>query len=132
MASIVTVGDHATDQREEKEWELSEKRIESEEERRTRQRENEPLLSESLHPRADGRRKRREPEIAKVRMRERRGKSLNDPAPWSRSRSRCRGRWSERTDGVGWGLSWGLGHGMGRYPIDPDKYLRYDRRTKSE
>ena len=106
MASIVTVGDHATDQREEKEWKLSEKRIESEKKRRTRQCENEPLLSESLHPRADCRRERREPEIAKVRMCERRGKSLNDPDPGSR----CRGRCIDRTDGVGWGLYWELGH----------------------
>jgi hypothetical protein len=53
--AIVAVGEDAADERKQDDRQLLQERIEPEEERRVRQRNDEPVLRDDLHPRADAR-----------------------------------------------------------------------------
>ena len=67
FAAIHAVRDDAADQREQKDRNVAEKCVEPEQERRIRDFENEPVLRDLLHPRADARRagaKPQQPEVA--------------------------------------------------------------------
>ncbi len=55
LAAVVAIGEHAADEREEDDRQLLQERVEAEVERRIGQREDQPVLRDDLHPRADGR-----------------------------------------------------------------------------
>ena len=55
LALVVAIGEDAADEREEDDRQLLQERVEAEVERRAGQRQNQPVLRDDLHPRADGR-----------------------------------------------------------------------------
>jgi hypothetical protein len=52
---VVAIGEDAADQREQDDRQLLQERVEAQEERRIRQRDDQPVLRHDLHPRADAR-----------------------------------------------------------------------------
>ena len=64
--AIVAIGDDPADEREQHDRQLLQERVEPEIEGRRRQRQHQPVLGEALHPGADARETRAEPQNAKV------------------------------------------------------------------
>ena len=80
--AIVAVGEHAADEREQDDRQLLQERVEPEEERRRiGQRNDQPVLRDDLHPRADARRAGAEPLDAEVAIGERREHAPQRPRP---------------------------------------------------
>ena len=87
VAAIDAVGDDAADQREQQNGDLAEEAIETEKEGRAGEGEDQPALSDDLHPGADGGGAGANPEEAKIAVME----SLKDAAPhWIQHRLRRR------------------------------------------
>ena len=73
LTPVAAIGDDAADEREEEDGQFAEEGVEAEEKRRRRagHRQDQPVLRDLLHPRADGGRERPEPEHAEISIGER-------------------------------------------------------------
>ncbi len=102
LAPVVAIGEHAADEREQDDRELLQERVEAEVERGIGQREDQPVLRDDLHPRADRRAAGADPLDAEVSI----GESRQHPAHAAFKRRRRPGVGLDRFDRFG-GLSAG-------------------------
>jgi len=95
----VPIGDHTADEHEQHDGQLSEKLVDAQVEVRLGHRKDEPALRVGLHPGADGRSERGEPEKPVVAMRQGAGHAVQ---PGTRRLEFSRGRGRGREGSHGW------------------------------
>ncbi len=96
---VVAIGEDAANQREQDDRQLLQEGVEAEEEGRIGQRDDEPVLRDDLHPRADARGAGAEPLHAEVAVGERREHAAHGPGANRRG-------WRRRGRSVGLGNGW--------------------------
>jgi hypothetical protein len=115
-AAVVTVGQHTANEREEHDRQLLKKGIDAQPECRAGDREYQPVLGDALHPGADARGARTQPENAEVAIGKGRGDAPEDPVTerWGESLGRFGSEWFNQRSNISQGSGFGTrGPGFG-------------------